>query len=64
MNYKFAVEDKVFKKVGYCFVGEVRAAFTTRQGEIRYAVELVADKVGGNGDRMIHIFNQDQLELV
>jgi hypothetical protein len=57
--YRFKFGDSVRKVSGYRFEGEVRAAFTARSGQIRYAVELVS---GGNGDSMLHIFSETQLE--
>ena len=60
--FLFSIGDLVSKKAGYKFDGEVRAAFTTRKGEIRYAIELVTEPAGGNGDCMIHIFSENQLE--
>lgn len=60
MMPKFIITDKVFKPRGYRFEGEVRSVFTNRKGELRVAVELVNE--GKNGDGMIHIFSEEQLE--
>jgi hypothetical protein len=56
------IGQKVKKKTGYSFEGELRAIFKTRNGEERAVVELVNE--GGNGDKMLHIFNPTQLERV
>jgi hypothetical protein len=53
---KFKVNDKVKKPKGYSFDGIVVAIFTTTKGEIRIVAELE-----NNG--MLHIFNENQLEL-
>ena len=54
---KYKVGDKVRKVKGYEFIGEVRAAFTNTNGNIRYVVQK--DK-----STMLHIYNEDQLELI
>ena len=59
MKYKIGM--KVRKLKGYEFIGEVRAVFTTRKGEERLIIELV-NECCGNGDRMLHVFNPDQVE--
>lgn len=65
---KFNIGDRVFKVKGYKFFGEVRSVFTNRAGENRIAVELVSSMIidgideGGNGNGMIHIFSESQLE--
>lgn len=68
---KFNIGDKVFKPKGYRFEGEVRGVFTNRFGETRVAVELVNEipaaipihsPTPGNGNGMIHIFSENQLE--
>lgn len=51
---KFRVGAKVRKLKGYRFAGEVRAVFTKTTGETRIVVE--------NGDGMLHIFNEGQME--
>jgi hypothetical protein len=40
MNAKFAVGDKVDLSPGDKFVGTVKAVFTTKEGETRYAVDV------------------------
>jgi hypothetical protein len=64
---KFNHGDNVFKPKGYAFRGVVLAVFPNTRGEIKVAVELVNKMpfgVGGNGDGMIHIFSENQLELI
>lgn len=53
---KFKVGDKVRKPLGYVFIGNVVAVFSTNAGEWRYVVEL--DLAHG----LLHIFNNTQLE--
>ena len=53
---KFKLNDKVKKPKGYAFDGVVVAIFTNTKGEIRIVAELE-----NNG--MLHIFNENQLEL-
>jgi len=60
---KFEVGMMVRKSKGYEFVGEVRSIFLTRGGEERLVIELV-NKCCGNGDKMLHIFNPEQVELI
>jgi hypothetical protein len=55
-SMKFKLNDKVRKPKGYSFDGIVVAIFTTTKGEIRIVAELE-----NNG--MLHIFNENQLEL-
>ena len=57
--FKFTVGDKISKLKGYSFNGEVRAVFTTISGEARVVAELTTE----NGLGMLHIFNENQLEL-
>jgi hypothetical protein len=40
MDAKFAVGDKVDQSPGDKFVGTVKAVFTTKEGEARYAVDM------------------------
>jgi hypothetical protein len=40
MNAKFAVGDKVDQSPPDKFVGTVKAVFTTKEGETRYAVDV------------------------
>ena len=54
------IGDRVKKKSGYTFEGELRSLFTNRRGEERAVVELVNE--GGNGDQMLHIFATSQIE--
>lgn len=62
MITKFEVGQKVFKPKGYKFQGEVMAVFTTTAREIRVVVELITEPRGGNGDSMLHVFSEGQLE--
>ena len=54
---KFFIGAKVSKPKGYQYDGVVRSVFTTGAGEIRLVVE--SDHSKG----MLHIFNENQLEL-
>lgn len=54
---KFSVGDRVNKPKGYKFPGTVVSVFETTKGEIRYVVELF--DLG-----LLHIFNEQQLELL
>jgi hypothetical protein len=56
MNYKFNIGDKVYKPKGYKFPGVVVSNFITTSGQKRVVAEFE-----DNG--MLHIFNEDQLEL-
>ena len=56
---KFKVGDKICKPKGYTFDGEVRAIFTTINGDVRVVAELTTS----NGLGMLHIFRESQLEL-
>ena len=60
--FAFQAGHAVKKTSGYVFNGEVRAAFLTKRNEVRYVVELITEPPGGNGDSMLHIFNEGQLE--
>lgn len=53
---KFKVGDKVRKSKGYAFDGIIVSIFQTTKGETRIVAELE-----NNG--MLHIFNENQLEL-
>jgi len=53
---KFKVGDKIYKPKGYKFPGTVVAVFKTTGGETRIVAEMT-----DNG--MLHIFNENQLEL-
>lgn len=55
MKAKFKVGDKVKKVKGYLFPGTVVSVFKTTVGDIRLVVEM--DKY-----RLLHIFNESQLE--
>ncbi len=55
-NYKFKIGDKVYKPKGYKFPSTVVSIFKTISGEVRVVAEL--DDYG-----MLHIFNENQLEL-
>lgn len=52
-----AVGTPVAKHTGYGFPGEVRAAFRTREGKLRYVVEAT----GPGYDGMLHIFSPEQI---
>lgn len=56
MKSKFNIGDKVCKPKGYAFDGIVVAVFANTKGEVRIVAELE-----GNG--MLHIFSEGQLEL-
>ena len=56
MESKFNIGDKVCKPKGYAFDGIVVSVFTNTKGEVRIVAELE-----GNG--MLHIFSEGQLEL-
>ena len=56
MEKKFKTGDKVCKPKGYAFDGIVVSVFTNTKGEVRIVAELE-----GNG--MLHIFSESQLEL-
>jgi len=53
---KFKIGDKVYKPKGYKFDSVIVSVFTTVSGNIRIVAE--------NGDGLLHIFNEDNLELV
>lgn len=52
------VGHQVTKSKGYPFPGEVRAAFKTRAGLLRYVIEATGADYAG----MLHIFSPDQIE--
>ncbi|HEX8838172.1 MAG TPA: hypothetical protein VF748_14620 [Candidatus Acidoferrum sp.] len=56
---RFALANKVRKRSGYEYPGTVVAVFTTLAGSVRYVVEADPPFSG-----MLHIFNEDQLELI
>jgi hypothetical protein len=53
---KFKVGDKVYKPKGYKFISTIVSVFTTVAGNVRVVAE--------NGDGLLHIFNEDNLELI
>lgn len=53
---KFRVGDKVHKPKGYKFNSTIVSVFKTLSGNIRVVAE--------NGDGLLHIFNEDNLEKV
>ncbi len=59
MKAKLKIGDMVRKRSGYEYPGVVVSAFTNRSGAVRYVVE--ADHPAFSG--MLHIFNEEQLEL-
>lgn len=64
MDFKFHNGDKVWKVKGYKFQGFVLTSCVTTGGEKRVIVELITEPRGGNGDSMLHVFSENQLELV
>jgi|TARA_R110000851_G_scaffold319453_1_gene483857 hypothetical protein len=56
INSKFKIGDKVYKPKGYKFPGTIVSVFETTAGEVRLVAEL--DHL-----KMLHIFNETQLEL-
>lgn len=52
---KFKVGDKVFKPKGYKFDSIIVSVFKTTKDEIRVVAE--------NGEGLLHIFNENNLEL-
>ena len=56
LDPKFKIGDKVKKPKGYSFDGIIVSIFQTTKGETRIVAELE-----NNG--MLHIFNENQLEL-
>jgi hypothetical protein len=54
----FRVGDKVEKKKGYRWPGEVRAVFTSKAGVTRVVVECTARAVAG----ALHIYAPEQLQ--
>jgi hypothetical protein len=59
VNAKLKIGDRVRKRSGYEYPGFVVSVFTNRSGAVRYVVE--ADHPAFSG--MLHIFNEEQLEL-
>jgi hypothetical protein len=59
MTAKFKIGDRVRKRSGYEYPGFVVSVFTNRAGAVRYVIE--ADHPAFSG--MLHIFNEEQLEL-
>lgn len=56
---RYVVGDKVVKREGYKYPGEVRAVFWTRAGNVRYVIEATGDAYAG----MLHIFSELQIQL-
>lgn len=54
------IGDKVQKIKGYRWPGVIVADFTTLSGQRRLVVECTAEAVAG----ALHIYNEDQLEMV
>jgi hypothetical protein len=59
MTAKFKIGDRVRKRSGYEYPGFVVSVFTNRAGAVRYVIE--ADHPAFSG--MLHIFNEEQLQL-
>ena len=53
--------DKVEKVTGYKFVGTVVAVFKNLEGEERLVVQV---DPSAPADRLLHIFSEDNLQLV
>lgn len=51
---KFQIGDRVYKPKGYKFDSIIVSVFTTTSGNVRVVAE--------NGDGLLHIFNEDNLE--
>lgn len=60
MKNKFEIGDKVYKPKGYKFNGTIVSVFQTTKNETRVVAEL---NECSNSGGMLHIFNEDQLEL-
>ncbi len=54
-NSKFKVGDKVYKPKGYDFPSTIVSVFETTAGEVRLVAEM-------DNYKMLHIFNENQLE--
>lgn len=54
---KFQVGNEVYKPKGYAFPAVIVSVFTTTAGETRVVAEM-------KGYGLLHIFNEDQLELI
>ena len=59
MTAKFKIGDRVRKRSGYEYPGFVVSVFTNGARAVRYVIE--ADHPAFSG--MLHIFNEEQLEL-
>lgn len=57
----FPITTEVRKKIGYPFPGMVVSSFRTLKNEQRYVVEMI---LNGETTGLLHIFNEDQLEVV
>lgn len=57
---RFAVGDKVRKHKGYPFPGVIVAVFTTTADHVRVVVEATGEDYQG----MLHIFSQENIEVV
>ena len=57
-EFMFEVGDKVRKPKGYAFDGTVVSVFKTLTGNKRVVAELTT----ANGEGMLHIFSESQLE--
>jgi len=58
--HPLAIGTRVRKSSGYPYPGEIRAAFHTRSGRLRYVVEATGEDYAG----MLHIFSPEQIEVV
>ena len=59
---KFNIGDKVKKTKGYAFTGTVVSVFYNSKQQIRLVVEHEGSQTVTSGG-MLHIFNENQLEL-
>ncbi len=55
-NSKFKVGDRVYKPIGYEFPSTIVSVFETSSGAVRVVAEM-------DHYKMLHIFNENQLEL-
>ncbi len=58
LTSEFQVLDRVTKKTGYRYPGQIVSVFKNLRGETRYVVECTVPEVAG----MLHIFSGEQLQ--